>query len=224
MNIFSATSLLGRFMNFVANIVILHFLWLLFSLPIFTIGASSTALYYSLMKWIRRDEGYIHTNFLQSFKSNFKQSTIIWLILLFLGSVLFLDLRIGMFFSTGNNSMIGKAMVVSSAVMFVPYILICTYIFPIQAKFENPILYNLKNSLLMSIAHFGYTLLIFLFFIIFVLMTLTSKAFIGLEILCGVGLYGYLTANIFIHVFRKHLPNELEEDAIANGIDNPEIQ
>ena len=63
-----------------------------------------------------------------------------------------------------------------------------------------------------------------LFFIIFVLMTLTSKAFIGLEILCGVGLYGYLTANIFIHVFRKHLPNELEEDAIANGIDNPEIQ
>lgn len=71
----------------------------------------------------------------------------------------------------------------------------------------------------MAIAHLGYTLLIFFFFITFVFLTLTSKAFIGLEILCGAGLYGYITSNIYIAVFRKHLPDELKDDAEASGID-----
>ena len=78
---------------------------------------------------------------------------------------------------------------------------------------------HFKISTYMAIAHLGYTLLIFFFFITFVFLTLTSKAFIGLEILCGAGLYGYITSNIYIAVFRKHLPDELKDDAEASGID-----
>lgn len=66
-------------MQLVYNLVVLHVLWVVYSLPIITIGASTTALYYSCMKMIRTNEGYVHRNFHHSFKQNFKQSTIIWL-------------------------------------------------------------------------------------------------------------------------------------------------
>lgn len=221
MNIFSMNNLLGRFMNWLANIVILNFLWLIFSLPIITIGASTTALYYTLMKWIRRDEGYIHTNFVKSFKANFKQSTLIWIIISLIGFVLWLDLRIGLFFNMNYpESVMGKILIIISILLIIPFIFVFTYIFPVQAKFENRIIDNLKNSLLMAIGHLGYTLLIFFFFITFVFLTLTSKAFIGIQILCGMGLYGYITSNIFIFIFRKHLPNEIDDDAEASGINN----
>lgn len=220
MNVFSSNSLLGRFMNWVFNIVILNFLWIIFSLPIITIGASTTALYYALMKYIRRDEGYVYTNFIKSFKENFKQSTILLLITVVVGFVLWVDIRIGVFFNSNTpDSPIGKILIVISMILIIIYSLICTYIFPVQAKFENKIKDNIKNALLMAIGHFGYTLLIFFFLGTFVFLTLTSKAFIGLEILCGVSLYGYITSNIFIVIFRKHLPDELEDDAKASGID-----
>ena len=72
--------------------MLLNILFLVCSLPIFTIGASFTAMYYVTLKLAENEEGYIARGFLKSFKQNFKQATIIWLILLFFGIVLVLDL------------------------------------------------------------------------------------------------------------------------------------
>lgn len=219
MNIFSSNNFLGRFMNWVGDIVLLHVLWVIFSLPIITIGASTTALYYSSMKWIRRDEGYIHKNFIKAFKDNFKQSTIIWLILLVVGLILSTDLRIGFYLSaTQGSSLIGKVMICSSIILLIPFYFVFTYIFPVQAKFENTIKQNLKNAFLMATAHLGYTILLALISASFVIALLVSKAFIGLCIFGGAGLYAYVTGNLFIFVFRKHLPSEYEEDIEAKGI------
>lgn len=218
MNIFSSDSILGRFLNWLADIVILNVLWLICCIPIFTIGTSTTALYYSLMIRQRRDEGYVHKNFFKSFKQNFKQSTIIWIILLVVGFILTLDFRIGLLFNSGDGSIIGKIMLFFSVILMIPYTFILTYIFPVQAKFENTIKNNLKNSLLMAVAHFGYTLIILAFTAIFVLLTFTSKIFIGVEILCGGSLFAFLTSNVFIMVFRKHLPDEFDDDKDAIGM------
>lgn len=219
MNIFSANNLLGRFLNLVGDLVILNILWIIFSLPIFTIGASTTALFYSLMIRIRRDEGYVHTNFTKSFKENFKQSTIIWLIMLVIGVILVFDYRIGIYFNSIGNKAVGSVFVVISVLFLIIYSLILTYIFPVQAKFENTIKDNFKNAFLMSIAHFGYTILIFVITATFVILTLSSKAIIGVEIFLGMSLYAYLTSNVYIMVFRKHLPEEIKDDEEASGID-----
>lgn len=218
MNIFSSDSLLGRFLNWTADIFILNILWLICSLPIITIGASTTALYYSMMKRIRRDEGYVRTNFISSFKSNFKQSTIIWLIMLVIGAVLFADFRIGLYLNTSNGNPVGKLILVISIILMIVYGLVLIYVFPVQAKFVNSVKDNIKNAFLMAVGHFGYTLLIFAIIATFILLTFISQAFIGVEILFGFGLYSFLTGNIFITVFRKHLPDELEEDLEAVGL------
>lgn len=217
MNIFSMDSMLGRVLYWIADIFILNILWIIFSLPIFTIGASTTALYYSMMQRQRRDESYIHKNFIKAFKENFKQSTILWLIMILVALVLFADLRIGLFFNINQNLLIGKIFIVVSVILMIPYLFVLLYIFPIQAKFENTIKDNLKNAILMAIGHLGYTLLLLMIVATFVVLTLFSRAFIGVEILLGVGLYAYLTSNVYITIFRKHLPDELEEDLEAIG-------
>ena len=71
---------LAEILGKITEIVYLSVLWIVFSLPIFTIGASTTALYHTVTKTFLDDRGYITREFVNSFKSNFKQSTIVWLI------------------------------------------------------------------------------------------------------------------------------------------------
>ena len=215
MNFLSSDSWLGRFFNLVFDLVIMHFIWLVCSLPIFTIGASTTALYYTFMKRTRRDEGYIWKNYFSSFKSNFKQATIIWLIILAVGAILLTDLRIGMAATTS----LGPVMVFTSSLLLVPFTLILLYIFPVQAKFENTVLANIKNAFLMSIANFGYTLLMLIIIATFGLCFVKSKTFIGLFVVCGFGLVTWILSNFFIIIFRKYLPDEYDEDMEATGMD-----
>lgn len=215
MNLFSFDSWLSRFLYFVADVMILHILWIIFSLPIVTIGASTTAVYYSGMKRIRRDEGHVSTNFMKAFKSNFKQSTIIWLLILLTGAILITDLRIGM----AVGGVLGKFIIITCSVLLIPFFCTALYIFPVQAKFENRIIDNLKNAFLMSFSNFVYTLLLIFITVTFILLTLTSAPFIGLMIICGLGIYAYITSCIYITIFRKYLPNELKEDIEATKID-----
>ncbi len=215
MNIFSDNSVLGRFLLIVFDIVLLHFLWILCSLPLFTIGASTTALYYSCMKRIRTGEGYVSKNFFHAFKDNFKQATCIWLLLLAVAFVLILDLRIGM----NIEGILGTVILVSNAVLLIPFLLTVLYIFPVQAKFENRIIDNLKNALFMSIQNFHYSLLIVAILASFIILGTGFQSAMGLMLFCGVGLYGYLSSCIYISVFRKYLPDETKEDAEKSGIE-----
>ncbi len=213
MNLFSYDSMFSRFLYFVADMVTLHFLWLIHSIPIVTIGASTTALYYSCMKRIRTGEGYVTKNFRKSFRENFRQSTIIWLILLVISVVFFCDLRIGM----ALDGMIGSFMLVSCSIFLIPLLLLSIYIFPVQAKFENPVFENVKNALIMSIRHFPCSLFLIAIYGMLLLLLISFPPLAGLLLCCGAGLIGYLTSNIFIFIFRKYIPDELEKDLEATG-------
>ena len=213
MHLFSIEGPIWRFFNFLYNLVVLPVLWIVYSLPVFTIGASTTALYYSCMKMLRTNEGYIHRNFHHSFKQNFKQSTIIWLGMVALLSLYITDLRYGMFL----DNMAGKIMIISCSIFLIPIALTTIYIFPVQAKFENKIRDNLKNALLLSLRHFPCSLLLCLIYGTFVLLTFFFVPFIMLMLCCGAGLVAYLTSNVFIYIFRKYLPDELEDDLERSG-------
>ena len=55
-------------------------LWVIVSLPIFTIGASTTALFATIHHYIRRDEDGLWGTFWRSFREEFKRSTLCWLV------------------------------------------------------------------------------------------------------------------------------------------------
>ena len=104
-NFFSTDGPLFEGMAYIINIIYVSVLWILFSIPIITIGASSTALYYTVTKVIRHGRSYIFREFWQSFKSNLRQSTAVWLIyLVMMGILLVINLLFPTFLSEGIYS------------------------------------------------------------------------------------------------------------------------
>ena len=80
MGIFAPDGKLAGFLNALGNLIVLNILTLICSIPIFTFGASMTALYTMVMRMARKEDGKIISEYFKAFKANFKQATILWLI------------------------------------------------------------------------------------------------------------------------------------------------
>ena len=146
---FRMDSPLMRAVGRVGDLALINILFLLCSLPVFTLGASSAALYTVTLQIVRHEEGKLVRTFFGAFKRNFGQSTVLTLIVLAVFAGLYLDLRV----MQANPSMFPLVFRVGT---FVAAILICftaSYVFALQAKFDNSIGGTLKNAFLLSIAH-----------------------------------------------------------------------
>lgn len=149
----------------IADLFILNVIYLICCIPVFTIGAATTGLYYVTLKMVRNEDCYTIKSFFKSFKENFKQATVIWLIILAFIAVLVVDFRI----IVGNaDTMAGAFASVSRLIMVVMLVsagivlLLTTYVFPVLSRFDNTIKATMKNALLMSMRHLPFTLLIIL--------------------------------------------------------------
>lgn len=144
-----------RALGKIGDMICLNVMWLICCIPIITIGASTTALYTVMLRMVKNEEGYIFRGFLKAFKSNFKQSTLIWLILLLLGIVWTVDFRVAGFIP-------GMAGIILSAIFLaLGFILLSVmiYIFPLTARYENGIKATFKNALILTVAKLPYTFL-----------------------------------------------------------------
>ena len=68
-----------RFLSCFCDLMFTNALFIICSLPIFTIGASITSMYHVIFKLQDREDSYIYKMFFESFRSNFKQATTIWI-------------------------------------------------------------------------------------------------------------------------------------------------
>lgn len=144
-----------RALGKIGDMICLNVMWVICCIPIITIGASTTALYTVMLRMVKNEEGYIFRGFLKAFKSNFKQSTLIWLILLLLGIVWTVDFRVAGFIP-------GMAGIILSAIFLaLGFILLSVmiYIFPLTARYENGIKATFKNALILTVAKLPYTFL-----------------------------------------------------------------
>ena len=142
----------------------LNLLWFVCSIPIFTTGAATTALYYSCLKLVRDEESHVAATFFRAFRENFRQATVLWLILLGVGLFLGADgyilyhLRQS---STGTLAVIWTvilAVVIAAAVL---YVIVLEYVFPLLASVSNTNRAMLKNSFLIGTHYLFATILVF---------------------------------------------------------------
>ena len=80
-----------RFLVALFDLIALSVLWVVFSLPVFTMGAASAALYHAVYHHVRKGEDYIWSSFFDAFKANFKRQTLAWLVALDILAVLTFD-------------------------------------------------------------------------------------------------------------------------------------
>lgn len=192
----------------IADIIIINFLFIICSLPIFTFGAACTAMHYVTLKMVKNEESYTVKSFFKSFKLNFKQSTIIWLITLVIGAVIFADVKVitGNYLQAINLSEgIGKIVLVLIMVVTLLYVFMAVYVFPVLSRFDNTVVNTMKNALIMSIRHLPFTVAIILItFVPLVLIAYEPKALILVFIIFG--LCAFCNSFLFVKVFTKYMP------------------
>ena len=158
MKFFSVDSPLYRFLSRVLDILKLNFLWILGSLPVFTIGASTTALYYTVHKSIRGDRGYTTRTFFGAFRDNFKAATLPYLIWLAVMIVLGCDAYIT--YQVLKTGSMKGAFFYFFLVMIAVAIMWSAFLFPYIARFENTVKQTLKNAFLLMVRHLPWSLLL----------------------------------------------------------------
>lgn len=201
-NIFNVDGPLMSFITKITYSAYLNILWFVCCLPIVTIGASTTALFYVTLKVAKNEEGNITKAFFRSFRDNFRQGTIIWLILLIAGIVLAFDGYVFYHMRFENAFWaIGTAVFL---VAVVAYAIVLMYIFPLLARFDNTIKAMFRNSIMLGMRFLLCTavMAVIYFAMTFVIINVFTPAIIFGEGLCAL-LCSYLLSNILLQCQEK---------------------
>lgn len=215
---FSMDNKFFTFMNKVADLCILNIICLVCCIPIVTAGASITAMYYVTLKMVRNEEAYIVRSFFKSFKDNFKQATIINLIMIAVGAILYLDLNVA-------QNMPGSAgqifHVIFMAFVIIYYVLFL-YVYPILARFYNTIRNTIKNALFMAIRHLPYTVVMVLIglcplLLLFIGSYQIQSTLFVLFLVMGFGVIAYCNSFFLVKIFDHYMPKEENEEQKSEG-------
>lgn len=153
-NLFNPENGFFNVMGKVFDIMFVSLLWMFCCLPIITIGPATTALYYSVVKSIRRERGYVSKEFFHSFKVNFKQGAIVGITYTALAVIMSFNFYIVRQMDTKVSTILFGVYVAMSLLIYITAI----YTFPNLSRFTLTIKYLYKNSIIMSIRHLPSTI------------------------------------------------------------------
>ncbi len=205
--IFDMNNPVWQFIGKLVDATVLNICWLVCSLPIVTFGASTTALYYALMKDTADEGSHYVKDFFKSFKQNLKQGVGLGLLVLVVGGLLFFAVR---FYGSLDGTFWGVVRGISIACLML-YTFMIQYVFALLARFDNKTIKLIVNSFFLSIRHLGWTVLM-IFILAAVIFVIFFVQFYPLLII-GYGLVVYLDSYVLNHVLKPYI------DA-ANGVDD----
>ena len=179
-------------------------------------GASTTAVYYVTLKLVRDEDDSVIKSFFRSFTSNFKQATVIWLIILAAAAVLGFDFW---FFYTNQLHFADITRLVLTAVFgggILILLFVTLYVFPLQSRFYNPVKRTKLNAFFMSVRHLLQTLGMLgtdavLAVGVWMSMYYVPQAFI-LFVLFGMPLVAFVNSFYFEAIFKRYMPKEEREN------------
>lgn len=220
MKFFSLDSPLMQALNKMADLLWLNVLTIICCIPIVTVGASLTAMHYMILKVLRNEETYITRGFFRSFKDNFRQATVIWLIQLVVTVLLAGDFYI-MYKSETEFHIVFQVLIMIVAVMAV---LTSTFVYPVLAKFDNSIFSTIKNALYVSILQLPKAIAMVVLSILPLVLVVIAPSLVPIVLMFGVSIPAYLFAMMYNKFFKKledkvNERNAPEESAEENGED-----
>lgn len=206
----------NRFMSGFTKVVdtlVLSILWLVCSLPVFTLGAASAAVYYAFHKTIRQDRSYPVKEFFKAFRSNFKQATAAWMILFaFIATSVFACFCLLKLWQSLPAAGVLLAM---GNVMILFAVVWCIYIFPYLSRFKNTLLNAAKNSAILAISNLLWSVLLLIMLAAAVLLTLWKPAMLA----PAAALFIWGQNLILERIFRRLMTHEaLLSEMEADGV------
>lgn len=202
-----------QFLSRVFDLMLANILFIVCSIPIVTVGASLAALHKITQDIVFDEEEGVCRRFFQTFTENFKQSTVVWLLM-----VVFFAGMIGNYLLILTFFKGGTAILLKGILMFLIAIMlsITFYMFPLMVRYNNTLPQHFRNAVVLSVIKLPKTLLMLLintipFWILYFSMigfikTLVFWLAFGCAFLC------YMNNHILKPVFDK-LEEVPEEDS-----------
>lgn len=191
---------LMRLLSKAADLIWLNILCLLCSLPVFTIGASFTAMQTIFYRLLHNEDVYVTREYFASFARSFKQATLVWLIFLFIYAFLGFDYL----FLIDDSDAFGFFLKTVAAILLVIVFLVSLYVFPILSRYENTTKETLKNACIIAISHpFRSIIMLLVFaFSIFVEIIMSFKLLPVLFAFC-ISVPFYFCSMVYMPIFDK---------------------
>ena len=213
-SVFDPESPILQFITKIVYSVWLNILWFICSLPVFTIGPSTTALFYACQKMARDEEGYITRSFFHSFRQNFKQGTCIGLIMTGLGGFLCFDgfILLRLYKTSAFWAILTAVFLVAAAA----WLIVLMWIFPLLAHFSNTTLSMFKNSIMLGMRFLLCTVLMAAIYI--------GMALLIIYVMTPLVIFGMGTCAFLTSILMKRILIMCEESSGNDGAEAEETQ
>lgn len=201
MKLFSYDSVLMRFFNRLFDLMILTIAWTISCIPIFTIGAATTALYDTTMMLTKQDVRPFQY-YRKSFVRFFKPATICWLIYLALAVIIGVDYMAFYY----NWPEFAAAARIVTILLVITLLFSLIMIFPIIGTFAGNIREYMFNAFALSFMYAPLTLLMLLIYVGFIYISLQMFMILCVMLILGHGVVAFINSYILRFIFRKYLP------------------
>ncbi|MBQ9421427.1 MAG: YesL family protein [Lachnospiraceae bacterium] len=208
--VFKSNNPFWQSMGTVYDVFIVNTLWLLCCIPVFTIGPATTAAYYALIQRLLGEGSAVHKDFISSFKRNFKQGTVLGLILTFIGAFLAVDIYMCRRAGTGIFSFFMFFFIA----VFIFWAFVTLYAFPLLAKFDRTNRDILIWAFTLSIKNLPMTLMMLFVFVAAIWMCHIIPGLIF--IMFGASMQ--FCATVLTSIFKPWLPKP-ETDAFEEEVE-----
>ncbi|MEZ3427526.1 MAG: DUF624 domain-containing protein [Lachnospiraceae bacterium] len=198
MKFFSVDGALYKFLSRLWDMVKLNFMWLLFSLPIVTVGAATVAAYSVTLKMADEQEGYVARQFVKAFKENWRQGIPMGLLALFCSYAVYLDFELQRV-AEGDSTMFLIFGIVAAFVFGMSFI----YAFPLSARYENTLIGTLKNSVNIATRYFARTLLLVAILAVEVIVFIFNYMTLFFGLLIGPACIMLTISGFALHFFKE---------------------
>lgn len=150
--LFNPENKFWNFMGKITDVACMSILWLITSLPIITIGASTAAFYSFALDAVQDEEGSVIGSYFSAFRENFKKATVLWLLQLVLTVFLVVNL-----YAAWNFYMIKGFVGLGLLSVALFGLLVCVgtglYLYPILVSYDFSVKKVITDSFIMAVAN-----------------------------------------------------------------------
>ncbi|MBO4686373.1 MAG: DUF624 domain-containing protein [Lachnospiraceae bacterium] len=208
-DIFNSENKFFSFMNKAWDVLVLNLYFILTVL--LGIGPAATALYYAIVKNVRRSRSYATTEYFRAFKNNFKQGLIIGLIQIAAGASAYICYEYAMAMRAGST--IGQIYFAVWVLFTLLFIFISMYVYPILSRFTMTVRKTLRMSFVLSLRHLPTTLVIaVILFLSGILCYLFPPAYLFIF-----GVYTLLKSFLMEKILKRYTPKPEEGDTATDA-------
>lgn len=214
-SIFSYDGPLFRIAERLGNLILLNLLYLIFCIPIITIGPATVALRYVTLKYAENVEDRVWAPFIHSFRQNLKQGILVGVIATILGAFLAWDLYL-IYQIVDSGAVVDKVMLVAVALACVLYLMATAYIYPLIARFENSLKQMLRTAIILAIRHLPATVCLAIIsaapIVLLMYHPTTFVITLALYFFVGFAAIAYFQDKLIYRIFQQYTPKEEETD------------